>query len=191
MPENSPHEDYPFADAEATRMLADGLARALVERGLTQRDVSRELGYKSSVVVSHMALGRVPVPIDRAADIARLLTLDASRFLYAVLRQRHPNVDFASLFDAHPPMGSSGDVAAELETIAGRSLDDLDSGTIAVLREVVAAADPNRRWLSLEEVSILDAIRAALPKKGGVAPTKERLARLTKCLVDFKEGRHQ
>lgn len=181
--------DYPLAETEATMMLASGLIEAQADRGLTQRDVARELGYKSSVVVSHMALGRVPIPIDRAPEIARLLKLDPSRFLVAVLQQRYPDIDFIGLFSAAPPSISKGEVASELETIARRSLDELDTGTIQVLREVVAAVAPASRWLAVAEVPVLEAIRRRYPQiaQRGLSSHAQQL--LDSCLNGILDPR--
>jgi len=150
-------DDYPLAHTDATRMLAAGLERVHADMGLTQKEVASRLSYKTSVVLSHMALGRVPIPIDRAEDIAGVLGLDRSRFLMAVLNQRHPSIDFNALFE--PTNVQAGHIVAELEALAGTSLDLLPQQTIEVLREVVACANPARRWITPEQLSALDALR--------------------------------
>ena len=63
--------DYPLKETVATRMLAKALEDAARDRDLSQRQIARQLGYKGSVVLSHMALGRVPIPIDRVPDFCR------------------------------------------------------------------------------------------------------------------------
>ena len=148
---------YPLAESDATKMLAAGLARAARETGATQREIASHLGYKTSVVLCHMALGRVPIPIERAADVARLLKMDRQAFLLATLQQRHPNVQFESLLGISLPQTSA--VAAELEVIAGIPLDKLTQDRVQVLREVVASADPARRWASPAELATLDTLR--------------------------------
>jgi transcriptional regulator with XRE-family HTH domain len=149
--------DHPLAQTSATMMLAAGIERAARDTGATQRDLAKQLNYRTSVVLSHMASGRVPIPIDRAAKIARVLKLDASEFLLAVLEQRHPEVNFKSLLGVQMPSESA--LAAELETIAGVGLDRLPEETKHVLREVVASADPARRWVTPAELTTLATIR--------------------------------
>lgn len=190
MNEKSETSNYPLVETEATLMLARGLSKAQAERGLTQRDVARHLGYKSSVVVSHIASGRVPIPIDRAAEIASLLELEPSRFLLAVLQQRHPNIDFGTLFGSAIPERSSGKIATELETIAGRRLDDLDRSTIQVLREVVAAALPAKRWLAVAEVPVMEAIRQRHPAIAERGVTEDEQQLIEACFNRVLHGAH-
>nr|WP_166175711.1 helix-turn-helix transcriptional regulator [Altererythrobacter segetis] len=95
-----PHGDYPLANSEATRMLAAGLEHAAEDKGWSQRTIAKMLNYRASVVLSHMALGRVPIPIDRALQFARLLGMDTAKFLLAVLEQRHPEIDFVKVLGA-------------------------------------------------------------------------------------------
>jgi transcriptional regulator with XRE-family HTH domain len=174
----TPDSDYPLAGSEATRMLAEGLKQAEEEKGLSQRSIAKLLNYKSSVVLSHMALGRVPIPIDRAMDIARLLKLDQSRFLLAVLQQRHPEIDFIRLLGAGTKPGTKAAQAArnarasfvldDLEAIAGRQLDELSTEKVNILREVVGDPNPSRRWLSYHELPAIEVIRQVQPS--GLAP---------------------
>jgi hypothetical protein len=161
--------DYPLANSEATRMLAEGLKAADEEKGLSQRTIAKMLNYKSSVVLSHMALGRVPIPIDRALEISRLLKLDSAKFLLAVLQQRHPDIDFIRLLGAgkvasRAPTKSDSYLKEELEAIAGRSLDDLPVDKADVMREVVGDANPARRWVSFNELPTVELIRQKKPR---------------------------
>jgi hypothetical protein len=175
-------DDYPLANTEATRMLAAGLERVHAHRGLTQKDVASKLNYKTSVVLSHMALGRVPIPVDRAEDIAAVLGLDPTRFLLAVLKQRHPDVDFETLLGVQLPQESG--VAAELEALAGTTLDELPKETKQVLREVASAANPQQRWLTTAELPVVEILRRrypAMPMDGLTTDERRHLtARLNK-----------
>lgn len=155
-------ESFPLARTDATRMVAAALRRLQAEAGMTQRDVASKLGYKTSVVLSHVALGRVPVPIDKMAEFAEVLGIPPQRFLLAVLEQRFPHIDFRTLLGIRlPPRGR---LVERLETIAGHDLDDLPPSTIHVLEEVVAASRPARRWLSIEELPVMELARNAFPK---------------------------
>lgn len=151
--------DYPLRGTRAQVML-EGAMKAAQAAGRSQRDVANELGYKTSVVLSHMTVGRVPIPIDRAKDIAAALGLDSNKFLLAVLEQRFPEVDFSTLFNISY---SSDKTVQRLESIAGCSLDELPVETLAVLEEVVAARNPRRRWLAPVELPSVELVRSLRP----------------------------
>jgi transcriptional regulator with XRE-family HTH domain len=159
-------DDYPLARTAAANMLAEGLQRAVVEHGLNQRAVARKLGYKTSVALSHMALGRAPIPIERATDMARILDLDPSAFLHAVLKQRHPDVDFLKLLGAAPASATPTNdnyIVQDLEAIAGCPLEELSNERRMVLMEMLGVSDPSRRWLSVNELAVMEMIRRAFP----------------------------
>lgn len=175
----SPEPDYPLANTLARRMLAEALERAQEEKGLSQRQLAKTLNYKTSVVISHMALGRVPIPVDRALDFARVLKMDAPKFLLAVLEQRHPDIDFARVMGIGSGKSKVSDKAtresytlAELENIAGKELDELPVDRINVLREVVGDQNAARRWIDLSELPVIDTLRKAHPQ--GLTPAKRR-----------------
>ena len=151
--------DYPLKDTRAQVMLENAMKLAQA-KGRSQRDVAASLGYKTSVVLSHMTVGRVPIPVDRAVHIAKELGMPADAFLLAVLEQRFPDIDFNKLFDV---TYSSGRTVARLEVVAGCSLEDLPPETRAILEEVVAARNPRRRWLAPAELATMELIRSLRP----------------------------
>lgn len=153
---------FQFADSAAARMLSEGLTRANEEQGLSIRQLGKQLGYKQAVVLSHMASGRVPIPIDRAEDFADALRLDKRAFLQAVIKQRHPTVSWDILASAG---GSSvtDDLTHELEVIIGTSLKSLTKEQRGVMREVAADSSPRRRWLSVHELPVVEMLRKAVP----------------------------
>jgi hypothetical protein len=152
-----PKADFlPHAESEAAMLLAGGIADRARER-VSLRELGRRLEYKQPVVLSHMATGRVPIPIDRAIDIARVVGLPPRRFLLTVLEQRHPGIDWSMLEE------SPGGFAAELETIAAKPLDELPADTKSVLRETVIDPQPSRRWLTTAEVPVVELIRRLRP----------------------------
>lgn len=149
--------DFEYADTLAAKMLSEGLRTAAIERRLSIRQIGKLLHYKQAVVLSHMATGRVPIPLDRALDIAAVVGLPPRRFLLSVLEQRHSTVNWSLLTD--PASG----FATELETLAGRALDELPLATKGVLREVVIDPQPLRRWLSTAELPAIELLRQILP----------------------------
>lgn len=179
--------EYPFANSRAAKMLAEAFQRASDERGLSQRQLAKSLNYKNSVMLSHMTIGRAPVPIDRVPDLCRILKIDMGEFMIAVLEQRHPELDWVRIL-APLAKGSAPKKAAapslvvnELEAIARSSLDDLPVQQINVLREVVATRDASRRWLNISEVSVVEQLRRARPN--GMTPAE--VAKLSDCIADL------
>lgn len=166
--------DYPLANTEAAKMLAAGLDKVNEEKGWSQRHVARLLNYKTSVVLSHMASGRVPIPIDRSLDFARLLGMDPAIFIMAVMEQRHPNIDFrrilASYGKGKAQSTTPSTLAAELESIAGMPLDELPMPVINVLREAVADRNSARRFVRMAEVPLIEHIRRVRPD--GLSPAE-------------------
>ena len=169
--------EYPFKNSEATKLLSAALEKASEERKLTQREVARSLGYKSVVVVSHMASGRAPIPIDRADDLARVLRLDRGAFLLAVLDQRFPHIDFKGVLSKSLKLKPSqvsdrkgSMVANELADLAGSELDDLPNDVLNVLRSVVTDRNAARRWITPSEVPLIEHLRKHKPE--GLSPAE-------------------
>ncbi len=164
-------DDYPLSDSPATRMLAEGLARAKDEQGLSIRQIGKQMGYKTSVVLSHMALGRVPIPIDRVEELAGIIRLDKKSFLQAVVRQRHPDVSWDILSEPGQSLGVDG-LAQELQAALGARLMDLNRDQRSVMREVAAEHSPRRRWLSVHELHAVEMLRELFPHMttDGIAP---------------------
>ena len=91
-PEPYIETQFPFADTDAAIMFRSALERHVRRKKTSIRKLASELGYKQSTVLSHMASGRVPIPIERAIVFADHLDLARSQFLTAVMKQRHPDV---------------------------------------------------------------------------------------------------
>ena len=140
-------DGYQWADTVAARMLFSAIERAKEQRGLSVRQAAKLLGYKQAVVLSHMASGRAPIPIDRAEEIARVFEVSPPQFLSAVLEQRHPEVNWKLISDS-ALSSDENNLADELEIIR-------------ILREVVAEPRPSRRWLSVHELPIVERQRKA------------------------------
>jgi len=169
--------DFPYLDTKASRMLASGIQRANVRDGISLRQLGKQLGYKQAVVLSHMASGRVPIPINRAQELAAAVEIDQKTFLAAVLGQRHPEVDWALITEAP----ASGDTRLNLtaELTGGRAVEELTPGQRAVMREVAADPQAPRRWLSVHEVGAVDMLRELRPgmAREGLALADQRALR--------------
>jgi hypothetical protein len=172
--------DYEYAETLAAKMLSEGLRTAAAERGLSVRQIGKLLEYKQAVVLSHMANGRVPIPIDRALDIAREVGLPGKQFLEAVLRQRHPDVDWRLITATDEPF------VEELETIANKPLGDLSADHQRVLRDAVRDPDPQARWLSVPEIAAVQLLRRIFPNmhREGLSAEERHLLDLLPALRD-------
>lgn len=165
--------DFPFAGSRAAELLLAGLEATTARRGVSRRSLAAELGYKQSVLLSHWASGRVPIPVERATELANALGIDDRLMLLAVLQQRHPTVDWEVLEDSQTPAYT---FVNDIQTIAGGPIEELGQGQLRVMRE--AAADPRaeRRWLSVHELPVVEYIRRARPvvREAGLSPTDQR-----------------
>jgi hypothetical protein len=164
-------------------MLKHGLAQARVHRGLSARWIAGELGYKQAVVLSHMASGRVAIPLEKVTAIADEVGIDASAFLLAAIEQRVPGA--ADLLDSsyHSTALADGFVD-DLSAIAGRSLAGVDEEVKRILREVVADPNPSRRWLSLAELPVMLFLRTRFPNlasEGLPASARAELERVSQA----------
>ena len=144
-------------------MLRSAFDRAHRERRLSIRMLAKQLDYKQATVLSHMASGRVAIPLERAPDIARAVGIPPSIFLAAAVAQRLPKEDHLLLVEQDSATLSQG-LAADLQVIAGVELDRLSDEHKAILKEVVSDAHPQRRWLSVAEVPIVTLIRRHRPQ---------------------------
>jgi len=159
-----PKTDFPYKDTRAAVMLRDALDRAHRDQGLSIRSLGKRLGYKQATVLSHMALGRVPIPLERALDIAREIDLEPGEFLAACVEQKVDGA--ADLLRSHSKFDTADafSFVSELRVIAGHALDSLSDGQKSVLREVAADPRPERRWLSLAELPVVEGLRRLRPK---------------------------
>ncbi len=162
-------------------MLARGLKSVSERHGLSQRQIAKRLGHKQPVMLSHWSTGRVPIPIERVAELASALELDERSFLLAVLNQRHPTVDWEGLEDRHTP---AYDFVRQLQDLAEAPIEDFDPGQLKVMRE--AAADPKaaRRWLSVHEVAVVELIRQMRPSWSEMGLSHSDRAKLERVLRD-------
>lgn len=123
-----------------------------------------------------MANGRVPIPLGRAPDIARAIGLPEREFLLAVLHQRHQGVDWGLITSL------SDEFVDELEAIAGMPLATSSAEYRLVMREVVADPRPQRRWLTLAELPLVEAIRHAAPGLRSNGIPRGLIKKITKVL---------
>lgn len=154
---------YPHKDTRAAIMLAGAIYRAKAEKGLPLRALASALDYKQPTILSHMANGRIPIPIRKAADLARVLDLPADEFLAAVVEQRG-GTPMAVPSTRSPGSPMQYGFVNELSLIAGRPLEQLSDEQKLVAREVASDERPHRRWLSLAELPVMLLLRELRPE---------------------------
>jgi hypothetical protein len=160
---------YPYATTRAARALSDALNEMSTGAQVSLRTIAGRLNYKSAVVLSHMRTGRLPIPVERAIEIAHAVGLEPEPFLALVLEQRYPDVDLtkaltgASVAPLRDVATKAISLLDELKDLAGMAFEDLPAPTIGVIREVVSDPRPRRRWLGVSEARIMDIIRDERP----------------------------
>lgn len=171
-----------YANTEAAHLLATALRRASQEQGLSLREIGRRLGYKQPVVLSHMASGRVPIPTDRAVDIAREVGATESVFLEAVLRQHHPSVNWGLITGQFDP------ILEDLQRSTQTPLKDLSAEHRRVLREVCKDSRPAERWIATSEIAALKLMRELFPQLSTVGLSADDSATLRTCVQVLKDA---
>jgi hypothetical protein len=175
---------YPHAETAAAKMLAQGLRTAAAERKLSLREIGRRLGYSQPVVLSHMATGRVPIPIDRTVEIAEAVGISSDVFLEAVLEQRHPNIDWGLI------KGQSNPNLTDLARAIGKPLRNLGAGQLQVIRELVEDRTPEERWISIPEIAAVKLLRELFPNlmTRGLSEDDREALRVAAALRDAEES---
>lgn len=152
---------YPYAESRAARMLSERLAVASAERWMSTRKLAKLLEIKQASVISHLANGRLPIPIERAVPLAMALQMDVGAFLAAVLEQRFPAVDF-SLLATGSDTHSAGREFGWLDQLSGIKPEQLSSEHARIIGEVARDTHPAERWIEPAEVPYVRQLRDRL-----------------------------
>ncbi|WP_156906373.1 helix-turn-helix domain-containing protein [Novosphingobium acidiphilum] len=151
-----------FAATRAAGMLRE----AIPQQTMSLRSIAKKLNYKQATVLSQMAKGRIQIPLERATEIARVMGIDPGEFLLAAIEQRTEDAHLINNSDFSD--GRKGGFQMNLMMIAGiesgRGLDDLTEVQKRIIREVVAEAQPERRWLSVAELPAMIHLRRLRPR---------------------------
>ena len=170
-------DTYPYAGTAAAKMLASALRTLQRDKKQSLRMIAKSLNYKQATVLSHMANGRIPVPIKKATEIAAKVGLPQSEFLLAVMDQRQPEVHTLLMAALPGDFDISQSFADELEAIAGAPLDQLTDEQKEIMRKIVLDARPARRWLTEAEIPVLQLLRSLRDDIGqrGLGPLDRQL----------------
>lgn len=174
--------EFPFADTLAAQMLKTALRRASDERGLSLRSIAKTLGYKQATVLSHMSKGRVPIPLERSAEIARAAGLSQAEFLRAVVAQKAPEALEILANGAEEAGAQSTNFVTQLTDLAGSPLELLNDEQKQVLREVMLDRAPARRWLSPTEMTVMMHLRRLRPQIERLGLTQGELQAIEEAL---------
>lgn len=153
--------NFPYADTDAARYLRAALDALKREHKKSLRSVAKDLNYKQAAPLSHMATGRIPIPVERAAEIAGATGLDATFFLSIVLKQRYPTADID--FSGDPMHRSNLANAADPSSAYDWMAHNPTASQSRVIREVLRDAQAADRWLSPHEVSVIRLLRKLRP----------------------------
>jgi hypothetical protein len=153
---------HPYRESAAARMLTEAIQRKQAA-GFSLRRLAPSLGYKQSTVLSHMANGRIPVPMARAREIASVMGIPQSEFLIAVMEQREPEASTMLMAGPIELAVPEQSFVEELEEIAGRRLDELTAEQKDVMRRVAVDPNPARRWLAEAEIPTVQLLRRLSP----------------------------
>jgi transcriptional regulator with XRE-family HTH domain len=154
-----PDNQFPYADSRAALVLQSALGRAKTQKKMSLRAIAKALNYRQAAVLSHMASGRIPVPVERAEEIAVALDINPSAFMKMVLKQRYPNMSLEveqHVFDHHALLSG-------LDTNLPPGLNNATPSQMRIIREVLRDDHASERWLSPHEVFFVSEIRKLRP----------------------------
>lgn len=158
-PSSLSEAQYPFADTEAAIILRSALDQYVRRNKSSLRKLATTLGYKQSTVLSHMASGRVAIPIDRAAEFADHLDIARAVFLPIVLKQRHPDV-----LEAVKVSAEGSEMQIGLLASVNHDSVRMTKKQQKIVQEMVRDSCPEERWLTPSEVPLVNYFRNEVPE---------------------------
>lgn len=142
-----------FPGSDAAQMLAAGLKEYSSKHKGGLRGLATQLGIKQATVLSHMANGRMTIPLNRVRALAEILGLDLQSFALAVLRQRAPE-----LSEILAPQGGGEDVSF-------LRIDEQKIGAekMHLIKSIIDDPKPVARRAVGREADLLDLLRERRP----------------------------
>ena len=163
-------ETHPYSNSRAARELDEALKAHTARTPGGLRALAAELGFKQATVLSHMATGRMAIPLDRATALANKLGLDVLDFCLAVLEQRAPDV-YQALDEALGiGTGRTLSIAARQVVAKVATAKLVTDDHAAIILEVLHSKNPRERWLAPLESPFIRLVREHYPD--GVALTE-------------------
>lgn len=155
-----PDNQFPHADTQAADALRTALRAAKAKNKTSLRTIAKHLNYKQAAVLSHMASGRIPIPVERAREIAMVLDINPDAFFKLVLKQRYPEISLSIENDVTNHFALLSELS-QPDTSAGVS--NATPSQMRVIREVLRDDHAAERWLSPHEIPYVNAIRKLKP----------------------------
>ena len=153
----------PFADTRAARLLRKAIGRFTDGQPGGLRALAAMLEIKQATVLSHMANGRMAIPLDRANQLAHVLDMNPTEFSLAVLEQRAPDV-YNQLNSVY-----AFEVAELAQPATTSLIDELVSASplseqqVILIRQILRRRDPELRWVVGADAALVGAIRTQRP----------------------------
>lgn len=155
------NDALPYAATRAAGILTEALHRYTGAHPGGLRALAARLGIKQATVLSHMATGRIGIPLDRAEELAQLLDINQQMFCAAVLEQRAPSI-FRILVE-EGPSASPSDAARNADLRRALVSAELSPEQEATIRAILSGGPGCVRWLSENEAALLTTIRECRP----------------------------
>ena len=165
----------PYADTRAAFMLDSAIRRYTTQNAGGLRALAARIGIKQATVLSHMANGRIGIPLDRATQLAEVLGMDATEFSMAVLQQREPEI--FKLLSPTIAKNTKPPKVTECVTHLFQSGATISPLKMRLIVELLASPDANFRHATGSEAQLLNLIRNLCP----MGPSESEWAELQKA----------
>lgn len=154
---------HPYAHTRAAALLDQGLKQYTAQHRGGLRALAIDLGIKQATVLSHMANGRIGIPLDRATELASRLGMDVVDFSMAVLEQRSPPIH--QVLAGNLPLEALRKLPQRLLRILNRagSRASITDEHVTVITEVLATENPAQQWMHPLEGDIIRLVREQFP----------------------------
>jgi len=153
----------PYAGTRAAAMLKEALARYTSQHKGGLRALAGVIGMNQATVLSHMATGRIGIPLDRVQQFAEVLDLNVEAFSLAVIEQREPAM--LSLLQSVYRVETEGTDSAERAGLIReiRAAKVLSPRQISLIRDIVRDPELSTRVVTGRESELIWKIREARP----------------------------
>lgn len=153
----------PYAGTRAAEMLKEALARYTSQHKGGLRALAGEFGMKQATVLSHMATGRIGIPLDRVQQFAEFLDLNVEAFSLAVIEQREPAM-LSLLHSVYSVGPEEVDPPARANLIREiRAAEELSSGQISLMRDIIKDPEMSVRVVTGRYRELISKIKEVRP----------------------------
>lgn len=151
----------PFADTPAAGMLDQAIKRYTAANPGGLRALAARIGIKQATVLSHMANGRIGIPLDRATQFADILGMDATTFSLAVLQQKDPEI--YNLLSTEARKKAAPTTTPFITPEALKDGITISAFKMRLIAEILSTPDDKIRHATGNEAELLNLIRSMCP----------------------------